>query len=198
MIWPTAITRVGALTFSLALTLTLTPAPTLAQAFPNFGGLEVRLGTASPENADRGFAFAADADLGAFGIGTLRVFAGMHRFGADLDRTDAVGELSATGARLALRFDPLARTRFSPFLGAALTAHSVSAESDNAAVEELLDGFYVGAAILGGAAWKLDLEGRYAAVLELRRTFASDIRHTSIELGLRWMPRAAGSYVIEP
>ena len=192
--------RLASLGIPTALTLAafVTPTPALAQAFPNFGGLEVRLGTASPENADRGFAFAADADLGAMGIGTLRVVAGIHRFGADLDRTDAVGEFTAMGPRLGIRFDPLARQRFSPFFGAALTAHSVSAEADNPAFEELLDGFYVGAAILGGASWKLDIDGRYAAVLELRRTFASDIRHTSIELGLRWMPRAGGSYDIEP
>jgi hypothetical protein len=172
------------------------PGTVQAQPFPGFGGLEVRLGTVSAEDADRGFGFAADADLGGLGIGTFRVLLGIHRFGVDLDRSDAEGDYSATGARLAVRLEPLAQQRFSPFLGAALTAHSVSAQANSSTVEELLDGFYVGSSILGGAAYDLDQQGRYAAVLEARKTFANNIDHSAIELGIRWLPRARGSYDI--
>lgn len=181
-----------------AVLLAAVPHAAKAQAFPGFGGLEVRLGTASPQNADLGVGLAADLDLGGLGIGTLRLLAGLHRFGVDLDRNDAEGDYTATGARLALRLDPLARQRFSPFVGAALTAHSVSAQADNAGVEDLIEGFYVGGSLLGGAAYDLDMEGRYAAVLEVRRTFASNIEHTAVELGIRWLPRARGSYDISP
>lgn len=190
----------GLLTATATLLLVATPPSLQAQAFPAFGGLEVRLGTVSPEDADRGLGFSADLDLGGLGIGSLRVLAGIHRFGVDVDRpdSDAQGDYSATGGRVALRLDPLGGQRFSPFLGVGLTAHSVAADVDDAETERLLDGFYVGGSLMGGAAYDLDTEGRYSAVLEVRRTFASNIDHTAIELGVRWLPRARGSYTITP
>jgi outer membrane protein OmpA-like peptidoglycan-associated protein len=185
----------GSTTFPLLLLLAC-PGLVEAQQFPSFGGIEARLGVAAPENADPGLSAAVDLDLGSLGIGSLRTVAGFHYFSVnrDVDAPGGAGSYTATGGRLGLRLDFFGTRAFTPYGLAALTGHSVDADVADPETSDLLQGFYVGAAIGAGAALALDQAGRVAVTAEARRTIASNIGHYAVELGVRFLPRGAASY----
>jgi outer membrane protein OmpA-like peptidoglycan-associated protein len=171
-----------------------------AQSFPSAGGLEARIGVAAPENARAGLSASADLDLGSLGIGSLRTLVGGHYFAVNRTHEGAgdPGSYNAVGGRLGFRLDVFGRQRISPYLLAAVTGHQVSAEVEDAQVGELLSGFYSGASLGAGVAYKLDAAGRTAVTGEARSTFASNIQHLAFEVGLRYMPRGPQSYARAP
>ncbi|HEV2150090.1 MAG TPA: hypothetical protein VGR37_22020, partial [Longimicrobiaceae bacterium] len=168
----------------------------MAQPFPSFGGIEARIGVASPKDADPGLSAAVDLDLGSVGIGSLRTIAGFHYFAVnrDSDAAEDPGSYTATGGRLGLRLDLFGRQRLSPYVLGALTGHRVSADVAEPRVRDLLEGFYAGVSFGGGAALSLDESGVLAVTGEARRTVASNIAHNVLELGVRFQPRGRATY----
>jgi hypothetical protein len=175
------------------------PALVEAQAFPNFGGVGVRVGAVSPEAASTGFGWTIDLDLGYWGRPRLRTLLALNGFSADVERrvggTTTGGSYDATAGRAGVRWDVLGTGRFTPYVGAAIVAMSVDAKVSDAGTRDLLDGFYVGAAGSGGLTFALDSLGRFALTGEARRVFVTNVSHWALEIGVRWMPRGPGSYV---
>lgn len=173
-----------------------------SQAFPNFGGIGVRVGAVSPEAASTGFGWTVDLDLGYWNTPRLRTVLALNGFSADVERrvggTPTGGSYDATAGRAGLRWDVLGTGRFTPYLGAAIVAMSVDANVSDAGTRDLLDGFYVGAAGSGGLTFALDSLGSFALTGEARRLFVTNVSHWALEIGVRWMPRGPRSYVGEP
>jgi outer membrane protein OmpA-like peptidoglycan-associated protein len=176
--------------------MTLSGAALEAQGFPAFGGIEGRIGAAMPENADPGVSASVDLDLGSLGIGSLRTIVGGHYFATN--RTEG-GSYNAIGGRLGLRLDVFGTQRLSPYIMAALTGHQISADVPNdPSTETLLEGFNTGASIGAGVAFAVDEAGRLAVTGEGRGTFANNIQHYALELGMRFLPRGPRSYLRDP
>lgn len=169
-------------------------APLAGQPFPGFGGLEVRAGALSPENAKLGFGATAKLDLGYLGSPVLRTFLGATYWAADAERADATGSFSSLGGQLGLRFDLLPTARLAPYLYAAAVGQNVSASLDNAALEETLSGFNVGGALGGGLTYALDEGQRTRATLDVRQVFVNNFNHWGAELGIRLVPRGRDAY----
>ncbi len=183
----------------LALTVLLTglfgTPPAAAQSFPGFGGIEVRLGLASPENAQLGFGATADLDLGYLAAPTLRTIVGFSYLGSDVERVDADGSFNARGGRLGLRLDPLGAARLSPFI--LVTANLYEGRfnlPDNPGLERALDGFNAGIGLGVGFMWALDDGHRSMAMAEVRRIFVNNLNQWGLELGLRFQPRGQDTY----
>lgn len=187
--------RYRSLVLSAAALLGLATASTLdAQRFPGFGGIEGRLGVVSPENANPGFSASADLELGYVGSPTLRTIVGANYFIADVDRPGITGSMNVIGGRVGLRLDPLAGSRFSPFLIATINGHNVDADVDDEQLQGTLSGFNVGAGLGGGVGYALDEAQRTVVTLEGRRVFINNIGHWGAELGLRIVPRGRNAY----
>jgi outer membrane protein OmpA-like peptidoglycan-associated protein len=183
-----------------AIAVVVSPGRLDAQAFPTFGGIDVRVGAAVPINAKPGLSASADLDLGSLRVGSLRAIAGGHYFAADRDVAgDAdAGSYTALGGRLGLRLDLFGAQRFSPYILGAVTGHSVSADVADPETGALLEGFYVGASLGIGAAYSIDPAGRLSVTGEARRTFVSNIDHYAFELGIRLQPRGSDTYARRP
>lgn len=169
-----------------------------AQTFPGFGGIGIRAGAVSPDDAKAGFGMSADLDLGYLRVPLVRTILGFNYFNADVDRqvggSPVGGSMTVTGGSLGLRLDLLAGARFSPYLGAAILGQSLSADVTDAGTKDLLEGFYFGAGISGGFAFALDSARRIAVTGEARRGFANNASHTGFEVGFRFSPRGTMMY----
>jgi len=166
-----------------------------AQTFFNFGGLGVRIGAATPEEAKTGLGWSVDLDAGYIKTPRLRVVLGATGFKADVDRGAPVGgSISAVGGRAGLRFDAFGVGRFTPYAVATVTGHNVSADVSDAGTKQLLEGFYAGAGLGAGMSFALDTAARFAATGEVRRVYVTNISHWAFEAGVRWMPRGRRSY----
>lgn len=174
------------------------PTALAAQQLPGLGGIGLRAGVVTPDDAKTGLAMSADLDLGYILMPQLRTVVGFNYFTADVDRrvggNATGGSMTGTGASVGLRFDLLPGARLSPYLGAGLTALSVNADVADAGTRELLDGFYVGAGVSGGLAFALDSAQRFSAVAGARRVFVTNAAHTAYEVGVRWSPRGPNTY----
>lgn len=187
-----------ALTTTLAFTTLTFVSPDAAegQQFPSFGGLEARVGVASAEGADPGVAYGAEVDFGYVASPVVRVILGVEGFGADIDRSGATGDLTATGAVAALRTDLLPHSRLSVFATGGITWHNVTANvPQDPDLERLLDGSITGLTAGGGLAWRLTNDGRISATLNARHTWANNLDHANVGLGLRYLIRGSRSYV---
>lgn len=183
---------------SLAVCALAFPAILPAQQAPGLGGIGFRAGTVTPDNAKRGFGVSGEIDLGYVRSPHLRALVGLGYFSADVDRRiagrDVGGSMTSVGGRVGVRLDVLPAVRFSPYVGVALSGHSVSADVTDAGTRQLLDGFYVGAGISGGVAFALDSARRFAATAEARRVFVTNVAHTAYEVGFRFSPRGPAMY----
>ncbi|MEX2527564.1 MAG: hypothetical protein WEA09_07990 [Gemmatimonadota bacterium] len=191
---PTRVHRNSTLVPAVALAL-LVPSWATAQEFLGFGGVEARVGVVAPVDATTGFGASLEGDLGYMGTPWLRVVGGLDLWSADVDR-QVSGSLTGVGGTFGLRFDGYNQGRLIPYLGVNLLAQSVSAEvPDDLELEELLQGFYVGAAIRGGVAYALnEVEPRTWFTGDVRRTIMNNVDRWSVELGIRYTPRGRGTY----
>ena len=175
--------------------------PLHAQGFPSLAGIEFRAGVAFPEEASTGFSGSLDLDLGFLRTPRLRTVLGFNYFRADVDRRSGAdrvgGSLSAPGGRAALRFEPLGVAGIRPFIGAGLSGHVVSADVPDADIQQLLEGFYVGAVLSGGFIVALDSARRVSATAEARRVFITNVSHSALEVGIRYTPRGDAMYTDE-
>lgn len=191
--------RIG-LTGAILLLVLITSHDVRAQALPGFGGIEVRLGAVVPSQDKTGAGFSADVDLGYLGVPRLRTLVGFNYFRADADRsigTNPVrGTYDAIGGRVGLRLDAFGPGRLAPFLTGAITGHSVS--SDDAEVQALLEGFYVGGSAGLGLSWALGEMRQAALTTEARRVFVSRVGHWAFDIGVRYTPRGPGAYTTDP
>lgn len=183
---------------SLAVSALAFPAILHAQQFPGLGGVGIRAGAVTPDDAKTGFGVSGEIDLGYIRLPRFRTLVGLSYFSADIDRqiagSDVGGSMTAVGGRVGVRLDVLPAARLSPYLGAALTGQSVSADVDDTGTQQLLDGFYIGAGISGGLAFALDSARRFAATAEARRVFVTNVAHTAYEVGFRFSPRGSAMY----
>ncbi|HSJ06152.1 MAG TPA: OmpA family protein [Longimicrobiales bacterium] len=172
------------------------PAGAAAQRAPSFAGVEGRVGLAFPEKASAGPSAMAEVDLGYLGQPELRLIAGIGRFSANIDREpgDDEGSFSATGVWLGGRYELFALRPTSAYLRAAATVHRVDADAWSSDVGDLLSGTVVGAAVAAGASRALDPHGRLNGTVEVRRTFLSNVGHTAVEIGVRWLRRGSVTY----
>jgi outer membrane protein OmpA-like peptidoglycan-associated protein len=175
-------------------------APLEGQRAPALGGAELRAGIVFPERAVLAPAVMAEVDLGYVWRPELRVIAGISHFRANIDREpgDDEGSYGATGLWLGGRLDVLPLSVMAPYVRAAVTVHSVSADAWDTDVGALLDGLNAGGAIAVGARRVLDTSGSLAATIEVRRTALNNIANTAVEIGIRWQRRGAWSYVRDP
>lgn len=175
-------------------------APMSAQEFPAFGGIEARLNANRPVNAETGFGAAVDVDLGWFNFAHLRTFVGADYFSASVDNvaTGNTGDFRGIGARGGFKIDGLVGGPIRPHLMAALSATSVTATLDDPRANDLLEGFYVGAELGAGLIWPLNAAENFAVTTDLRHVFASNIKRSSLEVGIRYTIRGSNAYVKGP
>jgi outer membrane protein OmpA-like peptidoglycan-associated protein len=181
--------------------LAAAPAAASAQMFPGAGGLEVRLGVATPEDLSAealssAFSLSGDVDLGYVGRPWLRFIGGVNYFAFDVEEGDSViGDASSFSLRGGLRADAFGTRRTAATLLAALSLHSVSATvSSDPTVADLLEGIYAGFTLGVGARYALDERARAAFVAEVRRTFVTNIDHWALEAGFRYTVRGTDAY----
>jgi outer membrane protein OmpA-like peptidoglycan-associated protein len=192
--------RTRSIGLCLTVLLPLLAAPLEGQRFPNFGGVEGRVGAAFVDDADAGLSTSVDLELGFLGSPVIRTLIGVHYFdaGVTVPPTLASGTISATGGRLGLRLDAFGPARMGPYLIAAATAHAVTVDAAQPAQREILDriygGFVIGGTLGGGAHFALDGAQRFLATAEVRRVFVANIPHWAAEAGVRIVPRGRGAY----
>jgi len=177
----------------------LMPAALPAQRVFGFGGLEARVGVADVKNADKGFVYAIDGDLGYLKLPILRTYAGLTGFSADVDLkaggTQVGGSLSGFGIEGGVRADLRPSRKLSPYLLLGLSFTNVNAHDVNdATTSDLLDAFYTALDYGVGAAWHLGRRRTWAAVGDLRFTTGGNVGRTVATAGLRWSPRGPDMY----
>ncbi len=180
--------------------------PVSGQQFPDLGSLEARAGLYLPQDAETGYGFSVDVDLGYLSSPIIRAIAGFNYFAADVDRElpgqSVTGSITAAGVRAGVRLDPFGAGAFTPYLAALLTGHSVTTDPDDeidaGILDELYGDFVVGAGLGAGLTWSLDERDRYALTAEGRRVFATDVGHWAAEAGVRITPRGRGAYTERP
>lgn len=172
-----------------------------AQSFPAFGNIEARLGAVHPLKSKPGFSQALESDLGYLGSPAVRSVVGLSHYTADIDRRTSAGpvpgSIAAWGAHAGIRLDPWGGRLIAPYLVTVLSGQSVQADVADPAVQELVDGFDVGAGFGGGVAVALNSARTIAAIGDVRRTFVSDAGHWTYELGVRYMPHGPEAYTAE-
>lgn len=195
--------RVGALVFALAFALVATlgvvssPSGVDAQEFPGIGGFDLRIGgnSPSPDGQGGGISTAIDADLGFIGDPNIRAIVGFNLFRGSVQQVDLDdGSFTAAGIRAGLRADFQRLGQVRPYALGAVTGHNVTADVLDPATEDLLEGFYGGAALGVGAMVALDEPNQFGVVGEIRRLFANNIGGWAFEVGFRWMPRGETMY----
>ena len=176
------------------------PLPVAAQAAPSFGGAEVRLGVAFPEDAVAGPSIMGEVDLGYAWRPALRVIAGLSHFRANIDRLPGgdEGSFAATGLWLGARYDLLTAGTTGAYVRAGVTLQTVSADAWDRDVDALLSGTNTGAAVAVGARRTLDARSRLSGTIELRRTALNNMANTAVEIGMRLQRRGTGAYTAEP
>lgn len=189
----------------VALIAMAVPVSAAAQQFPGVGGVEFRLGVATPEDLTNeelanGFSISGDVDLGWVSRPWLRFIAGVNYFSFDVQEADtAVGDASNFAVRGGVRADAFGDRRTAASLLAAMSVHSVSADAPSrGSVADLLEGVYVGLTIGAGVRYALDDQARAAVVAELRRTFVTNVDHWAFEGGIRYMVRGTRAYLPPP
>lgn len=176
------------------------PRPVAAQSAPAFGGAEIRLGVAFPEDAVAGPSITGEVDLGYAWRPALRVIAGLSHFRANIDREPGgdEGSFAATGLWLGARYDFLTANMTGAYVRAGVTVQTVSADAWDTDVDALLSGTNTGAAIAVGARRTLDARGRLSGTIELRRTALNNMAHTALEIGMRLQRRGSAAYTADP
>lgn len=193
------------LAITLLVARTLCPGALFAQRVFGFGGLEARGGVTDVKNADKGFVWAIDGDLGYLKLPILRTYAGITGFSADVDLnvagTQVGGSLSGFGIDGGLRADFRPLRKLSPYVLLGLSFTNVNTHDVNdPATADLLDAFYTALDYGVGAAWHLGRRRTWAAVGDLRFTTGGNVGRTVVTAGLRWSPRGPDMYkrVAEP
>lgn len=176
------------------------PRPVAAQSAPAFGGAELRLGVAFPEDAVAGPSIMGEVDLGYVLRPALRVIAGLSHFRANIDREPGgdEGSFAATGLWLGARYDFLTANTTVAYVRAGVTVQAVSADAWDTDVDALLSGTNTGAAIAVGARRTLDARGRLSGTIELRRTALNNMANTALEIGMRLQRRGSAAYTADP
>lgn len=176
---------------TLAAGFIFAPASTAAaQRFLSLEGLDVRAGVYWPENAQAGFGFASDVDLGQWQGGALRPFIGAYSFTADVDEaTGDEGNYRGIGGRAGVRLASFSG-RIQPHLLAAISVTSIDATLDDPRSSELLDGVYMGLDLGIGAAMPVTRGDRLFGVAEFRRTISSNVSRYALDVGLRYLVRS--------
>ena len=176
------------------------PLPVGAQATPAFGGAEIRLGVAFPEDAVAGPSLMGEVDLGYAWRPALRVIAGLSHFRANIDREPGgdEGSFAATGLWLGARYDFLTANTTGAYVRAGVTLQTVSADAWDTDVDALLSGTNTGAGVAVGARRTLDARGRFSGTIELRRTALNNMANTALEIGMRLQQRGSGAYTADP
>ncbi|HSJ33393.1 MAG TPA: OmpA family protein [Longimicrobiales bacterium] len=176
------------------------PRPVAAQSAPAFGGAELRLGVAFPEDAVAGPSITGEVDLGYAWRPALRVIAGLSHFRANIDREPGgdEGSFAATGFWLGARYDFLTANTTGAYVRAGVTVQTVSADAWDTDVDALLSGTNTGAAVAVGARRTLDARGRLSGTIELRRTALNNMANTALEIGMRLQRRGSAAYTADP
>ena len=180
----------------------VTPRVLPAQRIFGLGGLEARTGTAVPKNADVGYSYAFDIDLGYLKLPTLRTYAGLTGFGSDVDLevggNDVGGSVKGFGLETGVRYQFLPLRRFSPsaLLGLSFTDVSARDVSDPA-TSDMLDGFYMAFDYGIGLAWNIGRRHTWALIGDLRQTTGSNVGRTVTTVGVRWTPKGRGTWEAE-
>jgi outer membrane protein OmpA-like peptidoglycan-associated protein len=170
-----------------------------AQKFLGLGGLEFRLGVAEPKDADKGVSYAIDVDVGYLFLPTLRTYALLEGFSADVDRvvagTDVGGAMDGLGVETGVRYDLLPTGKISPYGLLALNFTNVSAHDlADASTEDLLDGFYTSFVYGAGVAWHLGRRHTWSVTGDIRSIAGSNVGRTIVSAGIRWTPRGDATY----
>lgn len=176
-----------------------TPRVLPAQRILGFGGLEGRTGTAIPKNADVGYNYAFDVDLGYLKLPTLRTYAGFTGFGSDVDLevggNDVGGSIKGFGLETGVRMQFLPLRRFSPSVLLGLSFTDVTARDvSDPATSDLLDGFYMAFDYGVGLAWNLGRRHTWALIGDLRNVTGSNVGRTVATVGVRWTPRGRSTW----
>jgi len=177
----------------------LIPGALPAQRILGFGGLEARGGVADPKNADKGFDYAIDADLGYLKLPILRTYVGLTGFSSDVDLTaggtQVGGSINGLGVETGVRVDlrPLGKLTPSLLLGVSFTNVTASDVNDPAA-SGMLDDFYTALDYGVGLAWHLGARHTWSVVGDLRFTTGSNVGRTVATAGMRWSPRGRDMY----
>ena len=177
----------------------LVPSALRAQRVLGFGGLEARVGVADVKNADKGFTYAIEGDLGYLKLPILRTYAGFTGFSADVDLktggTQVGGSLSAFGIDGGIRADLRPLRKLSPYVLLGLSFTNVNTHDvTDRTTSDLLDAFYTALDYGVGAAWHLGARRTWAAVGDLRFTTGGNVGRTVVTAGLRWSPRGPDMY----
>ena len=180
----------------------LIPSALPAQRILGFGGIEARGGVADPKNADKGFDYAIDADLGYLKLPILRTYVGLTGFSSDVDLTaggtQVGGSIKGLGLETGVRVDvrPLGKLTPSLLLGLSFTNVNATDVNDPAA-SDMLDAFYTALDFGAGLAWRLGARHTWSVVGDLRYTTGSNVGRTVVTAGLRWSPRGRDMYTPE-
>ena len=172
------------------------PDDALAQRFPGFGGMEVRVGAADLEDVDPGVSYAFDLDLGYLFTPPLRSYLRFEGFRADFD-TDVItggGDLDGAGLEVGLRYDLLPTMFISPYGVIAYNASNIKASDivDQAA-PAMPDGLQ--SSFVYGVGAALHLGQRLSITADVRRlTGERNVERTLFSLGLRFSPRGFDMY----
>jgi len=171
----------------------------LAQRFFGFGGVEARAGVADPKNADKGFDYAIDADLGYIKLPNIRTYVGLDGFSSDVNLvvagTRVDGSIKGFGLETGTRLDLTPGKLVSPSVVLGLSFTDVSARDVNEpATSDLLDGFYTAFVYGVGLALYIGQKHTWSAVGDLRFVTGSNVGRTVLTGGLRWNPKGRATY----
>src|SRR5262245_6213571 len=172
------------------------PDDALAQRFPGFGGMEVRVGVADLEDVDPGVNYAFDLDVGYLFTPPLRTYLRFEGFRADFD-TDVItggGNLVGAGLEAGLRYDLLPTSFVSPYGVIAGNFSNIKASDivDQAA-PAMPDGVH--SSFVYGVGAALHLGERVSITADVRMlTGSRNVERTLYSLGVRFTPKGFEMY----
>jgi len=175
------------------------PRVSYAQRMFGFGGLEARGGVTDPKNADKGFDWAIDADLGYLKLPLIRTYAGLTGFSSDVDfkvaGAQVGGSLDGLGLETGVRVDLRPLRKISPSLLLGLSFTNVNARDvSDPTTSDMLDDFYTALDYGVGLAWHFGRRHTWSAVGDLRFVTGSNVGRTVATAGIRWLPRGRATY----
>jgi hypothetical protein len=172
------------------------PDDALAQRFPGFGGMEVRVGVADLEDVEPGVSYAFDLDIGYLFTPPLRAYLRFEGFRANFD-TDVItggGDLDGAGLEAGLRYDLFPTMFITPYgLIAGNFSNIKASDIVDQAAPAMPDGIHNSFVYGVGAA--LHLGQRLALTADIRLlTGDRNVERTLYSVGLRFSPRGLDTY----
>jgi len=176
------------------------PTGLAGQAFPGFGGVELRGALYGPENAEISAGFVGEADLGWWGFPYVRILGAAYQYSAEVrrDTFHDGGSYRAYGGRFGVRLTSPSIGPVRAHFVASLTGTKVDAKVADPGSRAQFQGLHPGAELGLGFAYALDAAERFGGVLEVRRTASSGVGRFGVEAGVRYTWRGPDAYIRGP